>query len=432
MRSKLYGYQQEIVDSRKVPQIALFMSMGCGKTITSLACYEKFKTPKILVVCMVSKLRDWQNDLRDEVEITSVILDKGSKKNGQLIKEGGNAFVINFESCWRCPELTEWIDKDTTIIVDESHKMKSPKSSVGKWFHELKKKTEHKIILTGTPQSQGYIDYYNQLYFIDLLGMTFRAFQQSFCVYDKRMFNGYPVNTLVGYKNTNLLDTCIKNNCVFYERKLDEELLPVDIVQYFDKPKMYDKFKRDRVYKDVIADSSGKLFVTMRTLCSGNIENYEVDNQKLQWLDDFLDCTDDRVVVFYNFNVERDRIINMLKRKKIVYNEYNGREKRYDEFKKYERSVILCHYRSASLGINDLVVSKTCVLYSLPLDYTDYIQSKKRIDRIGQTRKPLFYTLLCRGTLEEKILDKLQKGQNFDGRMFDLYMTGTLGQDEEE
>lgn len=432
MKSKLYPYQKEIVDSRKCPQIALFMSMGCGKTITSLACYEKYMTPKILVVCMVSKLKDWKEDLLKELNIDATILNKGSKKNNELIKTNYSAYVINFESCWRCEELVNWIDSDTTIIVDESHKIKSPKSAVGKWFHDITFKTKHKIILTGTPQSQGYIDYYNQLYFIELLGMTYRAFQQAFCVYDKKMFNGYPVNTLVGYKNTNLLDTCIKNNCVFYERKVDEELLPVDIVQYFDKPKVYDKFKKDRVYKDVIADSSGKLFVTMRTLCSGNIEGYEVDNQKIQWLEDFLECTDDRVVIFYNFNTERDRIIAMLKKKKIVYNEYNGREKSFEEFKKYERSVIVCQYKSASLGINDLVISKTCILYSLPTDYTDYIQSKKRVDRIGQTRKPLFYTLICKGTLEEKIHDKLEKGQNFDERMFDLYMSGTLGQSKEE
>ena len=124
MKTKLFPYQQQIVDSRKVPQIALFMSMGCGKTITSLACYEKFKTPKILIVCMVSKLRDWQQDLEKELNITSVILNKGSKKNNELIKENNNAYIINFESCWRCQELSEWVDKDTTIIVDESHKIK--------------------------------------------------------------------------------------------------------------------------------------------------------------------------------------------------------------------------------------------------------------------------------------------------------------------
>ena len=60
----------------------------------------------------------------------------------------------------------------------------------------------------------------------------------------------------------------------------------------------------------------------LKNLCSGNIEENEVDNQKIKWLDDFLDCIDDRLVIFYNFNTERDRIIDMLKRKKIVYNEY--------------------------------------------------------------------------------------------------------------
>lgn len=431
MRTKLYEYQKKIVESRKTPQIALFMSMGCGKTVTSLACYEKHLTKKILIVCMVSKLKDWQDDLLKELNIDACILNKGTKKNEEFIKMNKNAYIINFESCWRCDSLLKWVDKDTTVIVDESHKIKTPNSKVGKWFACLKHRTDHKIILTGTPQSQGYIDYYNQLYFLDLINMNFRSFQQQFCIYDQKMFNGYPVKTLIGYRNTDFLDTLIKNNCVFYERKVDEKMIPEDIIQHFDKPKMYDYFKKHRVYEDVVADSSGKLFASLRTLCSGNIEGYEIDDQKIQWLSDFLECTDDRVVIFYNFNVERDRIIAMLKKKKIVYNEYNGREKNYDDFKKNDRSVIVCQYKSASLGINDLVVSKTCILYSLPVDYTDYIQSKKRIDRIGQTRKPLFYYLICKGTIEEKIFSKLEKGQNFDERMFDMYMSGTLGHEEE-
>ena len=52
----------------------------------------------------------------------------------------------------------------------------------------------------------------------------------------------------------------------------------------------------------------------------------------------------------------------------------------------------------------------------------DYAQSKKRIDRIGQTRKPLFYYLICKGTVEEKIYEKLKEGKSFDDKMFDAYL----------
>ena len=61
-------------------------------------------------------------------------------------------------------------------------------------------------------------------------------------------------------------------------------------------------------------------------------------------------------------------------------------------------------------------------MYSPPLNYTDYVQSKKRIDRIGQTRKPLFYNLYCKNTVEEKILQTLKTGMDFDLKMFEDYL----------
>lgn len=423
MKSNLYDYQKRIVkEQSKNKSCNLFMSMGTGKTITSLALFEQNPTHKILIICLVSKMKDWQEDLLKELNIHSIILDKGTKKNQELLAQNCSAYIINFESAWRLTDLLKWVDNDTTVLVDESHKMKSPTSSIGKFMQKLAKCTQYKLILTGTPQSQGYIDYYNQLYFTDTWNMKFANFKNTFCIYEKRYYNGFMINTLVGYRKKDFLDKFINSNCVFYERKVDDDMIPTDIKTTFDKPKIYDKFKKIRVYEDVVADTIGKLFVSLRTICSGNIEENEVDNQKIKWLDDFLDCINDRLVIFYNFNVERDRIIKLLESKKIKYSEYSGRIKDFTEFKNNEKSVAICQYKSASTGLNDLCIANKCVFYSLPLEYIDYAQSKKRIDRIGQTRKPLFYYLICKGTIEEKIYEKLKEGKSFDDKMFDAYL----------
>lgn len=423
MKTKLFKYQEDIVEREKhKTSNNLFMGMGTGKTITSLALFEQNPTHKILIICLVSKMKDWQEDLLKELNIDSVILDKGTKKNQILLSQNKSAYIINFESAWRLTELLKWVDNDTTILVDESHKIKSPTSSIGKFMQKLSKCTKYKLILTGTPQSQGYIDYYNQLHFTDTWNMKFTQFKNTFCIYEKKYYNGFMINTLVGYRKKDFLDKFINDNCVFYERKLDDELIPTDIKTLFDKPKIYDKFKKNRVYEDVVADSMGKLFVTLRTICSGNIEENEVDDQKIKWLNDFLDCVNDKVVIFYNFNVERDRIIKLLKTKKIKYSEYSGRIKDFTDFKNNDKSVAICQYKSASTGLNDLCIANKCIFYSLPLEYIDYAQSKKRIDRIGQTKKPLFYYLICKNTIEEKIYDKLKEGKSFDDKMFDAYI----------
>ena len=421
----LFKYQQEIVDSVNKPAVPLFLGMGTGKTVTSLNIYKKNKTTKILIICLISKMNDWKEDLKDECNIDAVILDKGSTKNKKMVEESDTtAFIINFESAWRCDRLLNWVDKDTTVLIDESHLIKNPTSRIGKFCRLLSARTKYKLILTGTPQSQGYIDYYNQLYFCDLMDISYKKFKDEYCVFEDKFYNGFRIKTLVGYRREKELEKLIKDNCYFYERKPDDDLIPEDIIQYFKKPKAYDGFRKIRVFDDVIADNNGKLQYYLRTICSGRIDNHEVDKQKLQWLSDFLECTDDRIVIFYNFDVERDSIIELLEKKKIVYDEYNGRQKSFDNFKNNERSVILCQYKSASVGINDLVVANICIFYSLTNEYINFVQSKKRLDRIGQTKKPLFYYLICKDTVEEATWKSLMQGKDFDEKMFMKYLEG--------
>ena len=426
----LFKYQQDIVDNVKKENktsVPLFMSMGCGKTVTSLNVFKNNPTDKILIICLISKMNDWKQDLQEECNIDAVILDKGSTKNKKIVDGSGvTAFIINFESAWRCDNLLRWVDNNTTVLIDESHLIKNPTSKIGKFCRLLSTRTKYKLILTGTPQSQGYIDYYNQLYFCDIMNMSFKSFKDTYCIYEDKFFNGFRIKTLIGYRKEKELEKIIQDNCIFYERKPNDDMIPEDIIQHFQKPKAYDTFKKARVFKDVVADNNGKLQYTLRTICSGNIGEYEVDNQKIQWLSDFLECTDDRVVIFYNFDVERDRIIKLLDKKKIPYDEYNGRRKSFDNFKANDKSVILCQYKSASTGINDLVVANICVFFSLTNEYINFVQSKKRLDRIGQTKKPLFYYLICKNTVEEATWNSLMEGKDFDERMFEKYLEGGI------
>ena len=93
------------------------MKMGTGKTITSLKIAEKWKCEKLLVVCLKSKIQDWIDEIEEET---------------YFIK--GEYMVINFESVWRSTKAIDFCDSKTMIIVDESHKIKNPKSKVSQYM----------------------------------------------------------------------------------------------------------------------------------------------------------------------------------------------------------------------------------------------------------------------------------------------------------
>ncbi len=421
---KLYDYQKRIVDSRKdYESHALFMDMGTGKTITSLALFEQSKLKKILVVCIVSKREDWYDEIKNNCNIDCIILDKGTTKNKELLKNKANGYIVNFESCWRLDkDLLDLIDEDWFVIIDESHKIKNTKSKIGKFMNKLRTKTYAKCILTGTPQNQGYIDYYNQLRFIDVIMMKEIEFKREFCVYELSSFGGRYVNQLVGYRNTQELDRIINENCVFFKRDIDNNMIPTDVYINIDKHKSYDKFRKDKVFHDVIGDSMSAHRMGLRQMCSGFIKDIPIHNNKKLWLKDFLDNYDDRVVVFYNFNMELEQIKQVCTELKRPYSIYNGEIKDLSVFEVEGNAVAICNYASASLGLNDLVLSNVCVMYSPTEDYINFTQSRKRIDRLGQTRKPLFYYLQTKNSIETAIYKSLKIGKSFDDKMFEKYL----------
>ena len=422
---KLYDYQKKIVDSRKdYESHALFMDMGTGKTITSLALFEQSQLKKLLIICIVSKKNDWRDEVEKYCNMQSTILDKGTTKNKELLKNKSDCYIVSFESCWRLDkDLLKLINENWFIIIDESHKIKNTKSKIGKFVNKLRLRTYGKCILTGTPQNQGYIDYYNQLKFIDVLMMKESDFKEHFCVYELSLFNGRYVNQLVGYKNVKELDRIINDNCIFFKRTIDDDKIPTDIFINIEKHKSYNKFKKDKVFSDVIGDSMSAYRMGLRQLCSGFIKDIKVHNNKEIWLKDFLDNYYDRVVIFYNFNMELESIKKICDELKRPYSEYNGNNKNLDNFKSSNLGVAICNYSSASLGLNDLVLSDVCIMYSPTEDYINFTQSRKRIDRIGQTRKPLFYYLQTKDSIETAIYKSLKNGKSFDDKMFDKYLT---------
>ena len=421
---KLYDYQKKIVDSRKdYESHALFMDMGTGKTITSLGLFEQSGLKKILVICIVSKREDWYEEIKANCNIESTILDKGTTKNKELLKNGSNGYIVNFESCWRLDkDLLNLIDEDWFIIIDESHKIKNTKSKIGKFVNKLRTKTYAKCILTGTPQNQGYIDYYNQLRFIDVLMMKEIEFKREYCIYELSSFAGRYVNQLVGYKNTQELNRIINENCVFFKRDIKNDMIPSDVYINIDKHKSYDKFRKDKVFHDVIGDSMSAHRMGLRQLCSGFIKDIPIHNNKKIWLKDFLDNCEDRVVIFYNFNMELEQIKQVCEELHKPYSIYNGEFKDLSNFEINKNAVAICNYASASLGLNDLVLSNVCVMYSPTEDYINFTQSRKRIDRLGQTKKPLFYYLQTKNSIETAIYRSLKSGKNFDDKMFEKYL----------
>ena len=417
-----YDYQQKIIEQeRGRDSHALFIGMGLGKTVISLEIMNEKPITKLLVICLVSKREDWKKDALSQSNKNLVILDKGTKKNIPLLQSDCDGFVVNFESLWRLERhLLDIIDDSWGIIIDESHNIKNHTSKVSKYCAQLGRLTPYKAILTGTPQSGGYIDYRTQLNFLGKWELTLNEFHKRYCIMRKIPWLPYTAYEIASYKNTSELNHILQEECVYHERTPDYETTHIDVE--LPSFKAYATWKKDRVYKGHLGDTMGAYHMGLRTFASGHLGEHAIKSQKLVWLKDLFNAYDKRVVIFYNFNSERDDIVELCESLKLPYSEYNGRDKDLTNFKANTNGVVICNYKSASVGINDLVIASVCVFYSPTNDYILFEQAKKRIDRIGQTTSPTIYYLRVKATVEVAIYNALSKGLDFDERLFANYV----------
>lgn len=435
----LYPYQKKIVDDLKnYDSSALFLDVGTGKSITSLALYEQkymqLKCNKLLIICLCAKIEEWKADCEKWYPFSKVLVMDGKKKSKeQFLKDDYDICIINFEKTWRNNDLLT-ISNKTMIIIDESHKIKSSETKIGHFMQLLSLCTPYKVILTATPMGNGYIDLYNQLYFLGFIDMSLDNFKKTYCIEKLMYIPGMkPFKQIVGYRNTEYLDMLVNKYARYYERKLDDDLVPSEVLVPIKLEEKYNKISKDRVYKDIVLDKIGMKRIALKSLCSGTLignalvdeENrhreYQLNTYKLDWVKSFLEDFNERVVIFYMYDHQRDQIYDMITSKlKRPCARYCSEYKEKDIFENNDNAVILVQYKSGSTGVDWLKKSYVGIFYCLPDSYIEFYQAKGRLNRVGQTKKPLYYLLVSKGKYSVDYInyEALMNNKDFNDEWF--------------
>lgn len=420
---KLFDYQQEAIENFKDKPLNL-SDVGTGKSYMGIGSYVKSECSKLLIICLAPKVLDFVED-GHAFNINITPLNKGTKKNRELLS-GSSQVAISFESSWRLTELLKWVDKDTFIIIDESHKVGVSKSKVTKFVMQLSKKAKHTYLCTATPVSNGKLEnWYSQLYIANVFRKPKKEFEELFVIKQMRQMGSMRFMDIVGYQNEHLLQQMIDQASVNYKR--DKGYLPQDYVYKTKNPAMYNKLKKNRIYKDeygniVELDNSSNLFNRLRQVSHGFLQGVlkQVSKEPFERLEAILEThNNERVVIFYNYKAEYLMLRMLLDKIKRPYGVYNGSMKELDNFKQNENGVVLAQYKSASTGINDFVISNVTVFNSMPLSSTEYLQAKGRTDRHGQEKTPLYYHIIPDTPIEKKIFETVTNGKDFTNEMIE-------------
>ncbi len=415
---KLYEHQKQgLKAAQDLNHVAFYWDMGLGKTYAGSEKMIQLDARMNLVVCQKSKIEDWVNHFADNYDC--VLYDLTSAKdidgfvhdtlNYRELRVG----IINYDLLWRRPELAKL--EDFTLLLDESSLIQNEGSKRAKFI--LKMHPKNVILLSGTPTGGKYEKLWSQMH---LLGWDISKdlYWKQFVKVKYLDTVGRSVPLVTGYKNVDRLKRKMaEHGCQFL--KTDEVFdLPSQNFQKVKVPasKEYRTFRKDSIItlenETLVGDTTLKQMLYERQLCG------IYSKEKLKAFTDLLESTDDRLIVFYNFNDELEAMRSVVRKLRKPYSIVNGSQKTLRSYEECDDAVTFVQYQAGAMGLN---LQKSCkmVFFTLPLSSELFEQAKKRIHRIGQEKPCFYYILMCKGSIEEKILATLEMRKDYTEALFE-------------
>ncbi len=427
---------------------ALLWEMGTGKTRTAIETFVYHKkrgnVDKCLVVCPLSVMDNWENEIIKWSDCTSDVLRGPRDQKVEILANTLADFIImNYESVAILEEaLHTWIDSGTMIVADESTKVKNPNAKRSKALIKLGFMTKYKIIMTGTPVTQHAYDLFTPFLFLDC-GETFGLKYDDFL---NTYFQQY------GYKWVPYSGSLERISNRMYTRALrflKKDCLDLPDKMYVERAVELPEYNRQRYNEMVqyaITEIENSQQVTaaiilvqllrLSQITSGfvkDVDSKEVnftENPKLDALEDIFEelgldednngdeDNHNKVVIWTRFHHDVKNIMALCARMKIgavpLYGEIEEQQRsrnvaKFQEDK--ETKVLVGTTATGGLGIN-LTAGNTVVYFSNTYSLQDRLQSEDRTHRAGQARKVTYIDIVAKNTIDQGILKILKQKKN--------------------
>lgn len=440
---------------------------GLGKTLSviNLAMHRKNKMSgkHCLIVCCINTAKyNWYDDIVKHTNNEQTPYLLGTRVNRQGVEHIGGSkeklhdlmtlkkygkqvsdklpyfLIINIEAIRykegrKYPIADQIIQlvnegKINMIAVDEIHKNCSPTSNQGKQLLKIKKHTGTRaewIPMTGTPITKSPLDCFVPFRLIDAHNYTsYYVWSKNFCV-----FGGFAGHDIIGYKNMPQLKSMVQGNML---RRLKKDVLDlppkIQITEYVEntayQQKLYSQVRGDMIrQKGVIKASMNPLaqFIRLRqvngypevidnnlNVCSADYLTKNAKMKRVLELIDFHVSQGEKVVVYSNW-VEPLRTLYRYVSKKHKICCYTGtmsdadKEKNKRIFTNNPEYMCMLGTIGALGTSHTLTVAHVIIFIDECWNATDRQQAEDRCHRISATEPLLIYTIISRGTVDERV-----------------------------
>lgn len=380
--------------------------VGSGKTLTSLAWYltsvcnaasfkeggslakKKVKGSPTLYVITTAKKRD-SLEWEEEAARLGLSTDPACSFTGSSI-------VVD---SWN--NIRKYSDREHAVFFFDEQRA----SGSGRWVKEFLKITRKNtwLLLSATP-GDVWMDYL-PVFMAHGFFRTRTEFMEDHVIFDR--FAKYPkVKRYIGEAKLQRLRRSILVEMPV-ERHTTRERETVYCGYDQDLYKWVVKNRMDPWTEEPLRDAGGVCRI-LRKVVSDNDWRSEQAKRILS--------SNERVIVFYNYNYELDRILAVAESLGLSTAQWNGH--RHDAIPAEPRWVYICQYTSAAEGWN-CTSTDTVLFWSLNYSWRVTEQCEGRIDRLNTPYSRLkYYFLESHSSIDEAVRRSLSSKRVFNERAF--------------
>ncbi len=424
---------------------------GLGKTkqVIDIAVARKLQYgyKHCLIICGVNGLKyNWQNEVSIHSDEKSWILGNRYNSRSKKWKIGSSKdklddlnnlehispyFIITNVETLRYNEKIEGEKKPRfpitdklielcknheidMIAFDEFHKCKDPSSMQGAQILRLQAETQ--IAMTGTPLMNSPLDLYIILKWLGYETHSFYQFKTHYCE-----FGGYGGYQIMGYKNLSSLQEQLDDIML---RRLKKDVLDLPEKTYINEY-VEMSAKQEKIYNevtseikeniDMIAKAPNPLaeLIRMRqaTGYTGILSSTVKESAKLDRMEELVEeaiSNGQKVIIYSNWTQMTDVVkerLQKLYRGVVITGQTSAedRQKAVDEFQN-DSKCMYCIGTIGALGTGLTLTAATVEIFlDEPWTRAAKEQAEDRAHRVGTTQNITIYTLMCKGTIDEKI-----------------------------
>jgi SNF2 family DNA or RNA helicase len=405
--------------------------MGLGKTLQTIAFLayrqERFPNKKQLVVTPASLVYNWKQEIERFFDLATVYIHGGSNRNIESFYESDATIMICSYGALRNDIESIQTNLWDVIVLDECHNIKNIQSQNTKAVQQLQGSA--KVALSGTPVMNGTFDLYAPFQFLlpgYLGGQEF--FRKEYV---------YPIDREMDTNKVHLLQQITAP--FILRRKKDDVAkdLPEKVESYIwcemdeDQRNVYDLVKseiKDSLFLGIQTDglNKNKLGVLqgiqkLRQICASPtlIKDRNFSNQSVKieiLIEEIKGIPNKKVLVFSQFKGMLDALENRFQQDNISYYRFDGDtapEKRIELVNAFQNEEDATQVFLISLKAGNAGITLTAAEYVYLMDpwWNNAVQQQAidRTHRIGQQKSVFAYKLICKDSIEEKVVKLQQK-----------------------